>query len=427
VNFPARLSLLAFTFLIGSMNHGYASLAAPAPMAVASQAMPTATKTNHGNPSHEDIRALARKGLLDSAYHLSRKALEADSGDVFALFMAAKLSPEGRASGEYFKRAIKVGGSGPEAEESYFRLGQYYYAAGKYYQAIPSFRDYLRLFPAGDWKEPALYWMGNACLSYAQAKPAYLDSASAYFGELYKEQKSDDYYFPLALEGQAKAKAAQGDRQGAWEAAKAALEKAPEEERGALLLLSAQIRQGTDREEEKKLIAQVITQFPQSPEARYLRKLNAGTADQARWKSGSGLPKPVPTLGNDSLPASGSVAGSPSGALPSRHEGGSEKVTVTPPAPGNANSAPAGSAGAASDKGFTLQLGAFSQSPNARAMVANLTKLGFKPELVENDRNGKRLYQVRLGRFATPEEASEFARKNLKPHQLLSQPVPVLP
>lgn len=414
MNLPARLSLAFLALLPIPTKPIFASLAAPA--AEASSVIPAASKPSHVNSSHEEIRALARKGLLDSAYRLSRKALETDSGDAFALFMAAKLSPEGKASGEYFKKAIKAGNSGPEAEESYFRLGQYFYAAGKYYQAIPSFRDYLRLFPAGDWKEPALYWMGNACLSYAQAKPAYLDSASFYFEMLFKEQKPEDYYYPLALEGQAKAKAAQGDREGAWEAAKAALEKAPAEERGALLLLSAQIKQGSDRETEKKLIEQLAAQYPQSPETRYLRKLNAGTADPGRWKSGTGLPKPLPSAAKDSLAA----------ARPIESNG---KGTGTPALTGNGAAVPTAAAAAQDDKdkGFTLQLGAFSQSPNAQAMVANLTKLGFKPELVENDRNGKRLYQVRLGRFATPEEASDFAHKNLKPHQLLSQPVPVKP
>ena len=341
---------------------------------------------------HEEIRALARKGLLDSALRLSLKALELDSNDLFAMFMAAKLCPEGKSSGAYFQKVIKTGGNGPEAEESYFRLGQYSYAAGKYPSAIPFFRDYLKRFPSGDWIDPARYWMGNACLSLAQSKPdkrAYFDSAFAYFQQLSLGQKTDGYYLPLALEGQAKAKAGQGDREGAWKAAQAALENAPEEERAALLLLSAQLRQGVDAKEEQKLIDTLVAKYPQSPEARYLTKLNVGIP-ASHWKSGSTFPKGTPAALKDTI------------------------VVTPPPHPGPVME-------------FTLQLGAFSQSPNAKAMIHKVTKLGFAPELVESNRNGKPIFQIRLGRFATPEDASEYARKNLKPHELLSQPVPLTP
>jgi tetratricopeptide (TPR) repeat protein len=377
---------------------------------------PPAQASSSSSSLKEEIRTLARKGLLDSAYKLSRKALEADSNDVFALFMAAKLSSDGRASGEYFKKVIKVGGKGVEAKESYFRLGQYFYAAGKYYQAVPFFRDYLLLFPSGDWKDPARYWMGNACMSYAQSKTdkaAYLDSALAYFEQLSKDQKGDAYYLPLALEGEAKAKAMKGDRDGAWEAAKSAMDKAPDEERSTLLLLSAQLRQGVDREDEKRFIEKLVSQYPQSPEARYLRKLNSGT-DPSRWKAGSGLPKAIVSAIKDSTVAN---AGAPGHGADS-----SGKATVTAPVTSGGDGKQQGN-----DKGFTLQLGAFSQAPNAQAMVANVTKLGFAPELVESARNGKRIYQVRLGRFPSAEAATAYALKNLKPHQLLSQPVPLAP
>ncbi|MDB5102427.1 MAG: hypothetical protein JWP91_116 [Fibrobacteres bacterium] len=352
----------------------------------------------------QEIISLARKGLLDSAFGLCKVALDSNPSDPFLLLMMGKLSPGGKESSEYFKKAIKAGGTSPEAEESQFRLGQFNYAAGKYHLAIPYFREYLRLFPTGDWKEPAHYWMGNACLSIAQGRPekaAYLDSGAAWFQKLLDRSHPDDYYYTLALEGLAKAKAAKGDREGAWEAARTALVRAPEEEQSPLLLLSAQLRQGVDRQEEKSLMARLIARYPQSPEARYLRKVNAGL-DTSKWKAGSGLPRPNAPLIKDSL----AIAPRPADSL--------KKAGETPALP---------SAAKPGTQGFTLQLGAFSQGANAQAMMSNLAKLGFKPELVETIRAGKRMYQVRLGRFATFEAASEYARVNLKPHRFLSEPV----
>ncbi|MDB5048066.1 MAG: Outer rane lipoprotein [Fibrobacteres bacterium] len=369
-------------------------------------------------PAREEIISLARKGLLDSAFAACKLALAGDPDNAFLLLMMGKLSPDGKESSEFFKKAIKAGGKSPEAEESQFRLGQFHYAAGKYYLAIPCFREYLRLFPNGDWKGPALYWMGNACLSLAQSRPdraAYLDSGAAWFQKLLDNSKPDDYYHPLALEGLAKAKAAKGDHEGAWQAARTALDKAPEEEQSPLLLLAAQLRQGIDRAEEKNLMNRLLSRYPQSPEARYLRKLNSG-ADTSRWKSGNGLPRPAIPPAKDTLaPAPPSpVANTETGKNPDSLK----KVTVTPglPVPG-----PAG------EKAYTLQLGAFSQAANAQAMMASLLKLGLAPELAETNRGGKRIYQVRLGRFATPEEAFEYGRTSLKPHKFLSQPVPVSP
>ena len=70
---------------------------------------------------------------------------------------------------------------------------------------------------------------------------------------------------------------------------------------------------GMDREEEKSLMARLIGRYPQSPEARYLRKLNAG-ADSSRWKSGSGLPRVALPAPKDSLasPADDKAGGSKS-------------------------------------------------------------------------------------------------------------------
>jgi cell division protein FtsN len=362
-------------------------------------------------PGREEITTLARKGLLDSALGLCAIALDSAPNDPFLLLMMGKLSPGGKESSEYFKKAGKAGVQSAEAEESLFRLGQFHYATGKYYLAIPFFRDYLRLFPKGDWKEPAAYWMGNACLSLAQGRPdraAYLDSGAVWFQKLLDRTSPEDYYHPLALEGLAKAKAYKGDREGAWQAAKTALENAPEEEKSPLLLLAAQLRQGVDRNEEKSFMAMVVGRYPQSPEARYLRKLNAGL-DTAKWKSGSGLPRPAPAAAKDSLAA---FPASPAAQPP-------DTAAIVAP------KLPAASPAAAAGMKFTLQVGAFSQASNAQTMMANLAKVGVAPELVETNRAGKPMYQVRVGRFSTSEEAAEFAKTRLKPHRFLSQPVPL--
>jgi cell division protein FtsN len=349
---------------------------------------------------------LAHAGLLDSARSLALKALALSPDSPALLLFLGKLAPSGEEASGYFKRAIQAGGASGVAEEAYFRLGLYTYATGKYYLAIPDFRAYLTRFPHGEWRDPALYWMGNACLALTRSrndKAAYLDSGETWFGKLLEATKPGDYYRPLALEGLAKAKAGKGDRDGAWQEAQAALEQAPEEERPPLLLLAAQTRQGTDRAQEKSLLAQLLSKYPQSPEARYLRKLNAG-ADTSRWKSGSGFPRAM-TPARDS-------------AISPAPPEGNVKATESPVLP-----LPADTAG----KPFTLQCGAFTQPANAEAMMTALGKLGLSPETVERDRGGKRIYQVRVGRFASIEAAEGFARERLKPQRVLSQPVPVAP
>ncbi len=363
----------------------------------------TASTPTQSTPSisskHEEIQSLARQGLLDSALHLSQQSLKADSTDVFAMFMVAKLSSEGKVSGDFFRKRIKASGPDEESEESYFRQGQYCYAAGKYTQAIPLFRDYLRLYPVGNWRDPALYWMGNACLSLAQSNPdksSYTDSALGYFQTLSSPQNTDAYYLPLALEGIAKTKAAMGDLLGAVEAATVAMESAPEEEKPALLLLSAQLQQGLSREEEKRLMDTLVSVYPHSPEARYIRKLNIGLPP-GRWKTGSS---------------------------PYKEATRSFKDTSATPVVSRKNPTPFPPT---QESTYTLQLGAFSQVANAKSMAVVLARLDLVPEIVETKRNGKIFYQVRLGRFPTLEAASEYAQKVLKPHELLSQPVPLSP
>lgn len=387
----------------------FASLSSPsAPVVRVSAAATAAPSPSPGEPAQTAafessgrgaILALARDGLLDSARAAAQKALASHPDDAFLLLLLGKLSASGQESSEYFKRAVQSGGMSAEAEEAQFRLGQYSYATGKYHLAIPAFRDYLRRHPQGGWRDPALYWMGNACLSFARSRPdrsAYLDSGAAWFRTLLDGTAPTQYYHHLALEGLAKTKASQGDRDGAWRAVEDALEGSPPEERPPLLLLGAQTRQGVDRAAEKSMMARLLDGFPQSPEARYLRKLNAGI-DTSRWKSGGGFPRAPARPGSDSLAARPETA---------------------------AASPPAVTPGA---KPFTLQCGAFTQPANAQAMVATLAKLGLRPETVEQDRGGKRIYQVRVGRFANAEEAEAFAGDSLKPHRILSQPVIVNP
>lgn len=382
----------------------YASLPEGSSPEEAPSAVPAAPASNPAG--REAILDLARKGLLDSARATALKSLAAHPDDAFLLLLIGKLSPAGQESADYLQKAIKAGGNSAEAEEALFRLGQYTYATGKYYLAIPYLRDYLRRYPQGGWRDPATYWMGNACLALVRArgdKASYLDSGEIWFAKLLDETKPGDYYRPLALEGLAKARAGKGDREGAWQATMQAMDKAPDEERPSLLLLGAQTRQGVDRGKEKSLLSQLIVKYPQSPEARYLRKLNAG-ADTAHWKSGSGYPRaPIPTAPRDSLVAAGTVP-----------DKAKEATAPAPPA-------------TPSEKPFTLQCGAFTQAANAQAMMATLSKLGLAPETLERERGGKRIYQVWVGRFATPDEAEAFARDRLKPQRILSQAIPVNP
>lgn len=371
-------------------------LAAPSPR-------PPAT----GEKLREEIRELARKGLMDSALSLCRRALELDSCDAFARFMAGKLSPEGKASAEQFKRVLDLGKGGPEAEESRFRLGQYHYAAGKYHLAIPYFRDYLRVHPKGDWKEPSLYWMGNACHAFAASRPdrlAYLDTGLVYLRKLLDLSPPENYYHALALEGMARIRLSLGDVDEAWESVQGALDRAPEDERASILLLSAQLRRNVDRDAERKFLDRLAKEHPQSPEVRHLRRLNGG-ADISKWRAPA-----VPVAAK--LPVDSAAKAEPS-AVP----------TETAPTP--AMAATASAVTTASAGTFTLQLGAFAQAGNAQGMVRELSRMGFAPELSESRRGGKAIYQVRLGRFASQAEAEEYAKTHLAPRKLMSQAVPV--
>lgn len=345
----------------------------------------------------EEIRRLARRGQLDSAYALCRQAMASGEDGPSMRFLAAKLAPEGKVSAGHFKDLSEAGRSGAEKEESLFRLGQYYYAAGRYHLAIPSFRDYIRNHPKGDWMEPAHYWMGSACLAFVHTRPEksdYLDTGLVYFRRLLEQTPSHHYYHPLALEGIAKIKVARGEWKEAWEAAQGALVKAPEDERASILLLAAQLGRSVDRGEETRLLSRLVREHPASPEVRYLRKLNGG-AKPGEWRA----------------PA---FAGAPAEA-PGQPEAEKEGKSI-----------PARAAAAEESKdGYTLQLGAFALSDNARGLVSDLAKHGFKPEVKEAERGDRKLYQVRLGRFASVEEASEYARTHLQPRDILARPVPV--
>lgn len=408
---PSRLPAILLLALPALASLPKADPAGPAPRldpAVRSAPVRSAVPSD----LEEEVRSLARRGLLDSALGLCRKALEADSNHAFARFMAGKLAPEGKVSAAHFQRVLDAGKSGPEAEESRFRLGQYHYAAGKYYLAIPCFRDYLRLHPKGDWREPALYWMGRACLALAQGRPdrtAYLDTGLVHFRKLLDLSPPERYYHALALAGMAKAKLLQGDWQGAWEHVQGALAAAPEDERASILLLAAQLRRGVDREGERRLLQRLASEHPQSPEVRHLRRLN-GSTDPSKWRAPAPATRP-PSQADSSARSASGAAGAPVSA-----------PATAMPAPGAPAAAPGPAAPPASGA-YTLQLGAFAQSANAEALVAELTKQGFSPEVAARSRGGKTIYQVRLGRFANAEAAQEYARVHLKPRKLLSQPV----
>jgi tetratricopeptide (TPR) repeat protein len=359
----------------------------------------------------ERLLDLARRGLVDSARRAALAGLASRPDDPFLLLLSGKLSVPGRESAEYLGKALQAGGT-PEAEEALFRLGQYTYATGKYHLAIPRFREYIRAYPHGAWREPALYWMGNGCLAFARSrtdKDDYLDSAENWFRLLKDGTAEDAYYHTLAWEGLAKSKAFKGDREGAWQAARTALEKAPAEEQPPLLLLAAQTRQGIDRAGEESLLVRLWENYPHSPEARYLRRINGGASDPKRWKSGPGLPRNVgPAAREGAVPIEGGITAGPAHPPPPS-EGKADEQNPTRP----------------EEKPYTLQCGAFAQAANAQAMEKSLRGLGFEPEVLAGELAGKRIYQVRVGRFATAEEAEAFAQAKLKPHRILSRPVAV--
>ena len=406
--FRIAFGLLLFHAWFGCL---WASLPGASPSAI-STASPSVSDTASGAlepKAKAGILALVRKGLFDSALALCRRALEADGSDAFAAFMAAKLSPSGRESSEFFSKAQRLSPDSPEAEESLFRLGQYHYAAGKYHLAIPCFRDYLRLFPLGDWIDPAHYWMGNACLAFVQARPEkadYLDTGAVYLQRMLDGIKSDNYYRSLALEGIAKIKAAKGDREGARASALSALEIAPEDEKASILLLAAQMRPGS---EGKEYLRTLLSRYPQSPEVGYLRRLNAGK-DPSQWRPGAG-PSGNNAAASGAAPVERATsARTPEARPPALPAPVQPPVPVSPPA---AVDAPPG--------GFTLQLGAFSQMANAQSLAAELRKLGLEPEISESMRAGKPFFQVRMGRFSTSEEARAFGVATLKPRGVLFQ------
>jgi tetratricopeptide (TPR) repeat protein len=397
---PTPFGILAASALLALAGRPHASLQAKAPgaektLAAAFQSATPARAAGTGSRL-EEIRRLARRGMLDSAYALCRQAMASGEDDPSMRFLSAKLAPEGKVSAGHFKDLVEAGRSGTEKEESLFRLGQYYYAAGRYHLAIPAFRDYVRNHPKGDWKEPAHYWMGSACLAFVQTRPEksdYLDTGLVYFRSLLEQTPAHHYYHPLALEGIAKIKVARGEWREAWDAAQGALVKAPEDERASILLLAAQLGRSLDRGEETRLVSRLVNEHPASPEVRYLRKLN-GAAKPGDWRA--------PALPGAPPEASATVDGI------EQEQGSMIQIT----------------ADRDSKDGYTLQLGAFAQPDNARGLVSDLAKHGFKPEVKEAERGDRRLYQVRLGRFATVEEALEFARTNLQPRKLASQPVP---
>jgi cell division protein FtsN len=63
------------------------------------------------------------------------------------------------------------------------------------------------------------------------------------------------------------------------------------------------------------------------------------------------------------------------------------------------------------DANLQIQAGAFSRSNDAEAQRARLSLLGFAPRVVEREQVGHTVYRVRLGPFATKEDADEQLAK----------------
>ncbi len=327
------------------------------------------------------ILALAQQGQLDSARTLSEVAYKKNPADDFAALMLGKLNPDGKASAEQLKKIALSTSKSSATQESFYRLGQFYYAIGKYNLAIPYFRDYLKLFPQGDWQEPATYWMGNACLFLAQTqknRSSYLDSGVVYLQKLLSSLKSDAYYFPLAWECIAKIKKAQGQSDQALSAWQKAIDKAPQEELSALLLFGMQIQRSADSAIVQKLSQRIQEEFPNSLEAKTLAQSSRVIFGIKKELSvANPKSKPSKEMKNDILPTANII----------------------------------------------LQLGVFSQKANAENLRLILTKNSLNSILKEEIRDGKKMYFVYLGQFSNEDAALEFAHTRLKPLGIMAQPI----
>ena len=81
------------------------------------------------------------------------------------------------------------------------------------------------------------------------------------------------------------------------------------------------------------------------------------------------------------------------------------------PAPSVASATPAAPAGADASARYLLQAGSFSASGDAEALKARIALLGLSARVESGDANGKTVYRVRMGPYATATELAEAKQK----------------
>ncbi len=160
------------------------------------------------------------------------------------------------------------------------------------------------------------------------------------------------------------------EAEAAW---RAALPGSP----AAALELFRLLETGGRRQEAGEMLALLESRFPGSPEAALGR-----AAREAGKAAGPVSPAvtPVDLLGGMSPP----VAGGPAAT-------GAAKPTAVSSTPAARSSAPASAAPA---KPVLIQTGSFSVEENARYMIRDLERLGYKARILDRDLDGKKFYRV---------------------------------
>ncbi|MCM5570995.1 SPOR domain-containing protein [Burkholderiaceae bacterium FT117] len=143
-------------------------------------------------------------------------------------------------------------------------------------------------------------------------------------------------------------------------------------------------------------IAVVVALFVTRAPVPFVKKSHRAPETVTAPEAGAPLPDPnAPLLGRQPAPEGGTAPGGAPAAAPSQ-------ATPQPPAAG----APAGSAPATADGGYLLQVAAFRSVDDAEGMKARLALLGFEARVVQAEVNGQTMHRVRIGPFATQEEAN---------------------
>lgn len=219
----------------------------------------------------EEILSLARQGKWDSAYAASQFRLKQNPQDIFSNLMLGKLTLDGNKSITYFLNSLDSPKNEEEKEESYYRVGQFYYTKGNYSKAISYFNKTLQSFPKGKWRKPAAYWLGVAYLIHGLTNKNYIDSAEVCFTQLLKSLTFKNYYYTMALEGLARVRITRNEMELASETISMAMESAPPEQHAHLHYLSYTIAQLTSDSTSVKYYAnQLLTHYPGSLEAQHI-------------------------------------------------------------------------------------------------------------------------------------------------------------